>query len=260
MIPAMNTTDNNPFEPAPPAVQPSGEDDPSSRSVPAGQGLEWLRQGWQCFSAAPGLWMVITAIWVVVMVVLNVVPLFGMIAATLLAMVTVGGLMQGCRALSHGEPLALDHLWAGFGERINPLLALGGWYLAASVGIGIVASLVLAISSGLAAITGVAELVAVLLAAVPMVLILAVLLMAPVLMAIWFAPALVVFHHMTALKAMRASFLASVQNAPAFIVFSLIYVVLASLAFVPIALGWLILLPVTFGAMYSSYRDVFQQD
>jgi uncharacterized membrane protein len=255
----MNNTDNNPFEPAPPAVQTSGQDDPSSRSVPAGRGIEWLRQGWQCFSAAPGLWMVITAIWVVVMVVLNVVPLFGMIAATLLAMVTVGGLMQGCRALSHGEPLSLDHLWAGFGERINPLLALGGWYIAAVFGISLFVLLLSALIAGVAGMAALAALVVVS-AAASLLLVIAVLLMAPVLMAMWFAPALVMFHHMNALDAMRASFFASLRNAPAFIVFSLVYIVLVLLASIPAMLGWLLLLPVTFGAMYSSYRDVFQQD
>ncbi len=255
----MNTTDNNPFEPAPPVAQPSDQDDPSSRSVPAGRGIEWLRQGWQCFSAAPGLWMVITAIWVVVMVVLNVVPLFGMIAATLLAMVTVGGLMQGCRALSHGEPLTLDHLWASFGERINPLLALGGWYIAAVFGISLFVLLLSALIAGVAGMAALAALVVVS-AAASLLLVIAVLLMAPVLMAMWFAPALVMFHRMTALDAMRASFFASLRNAPAFIVFSLVYIVLVLLASIPAMLGWLLLLPVTFGAMYSSYRDVFRQD
>ena len=258
-MPAMNTTDKNPFEPVPPVAQPSGQDDPSSRSVPAGRGIEWLRQGWQCFSAAPGLWMVITAIWVVVMVVLNVVPLFGMIAATLLATVTVGGLMQGCRALSLGEPLSLDHLWAGFGERINPLLALGGWYIAAMFGISLFVLLLSALIAGVAGMAALAALVVVS-AAASLLLVIAVLLMAPVLMAMWFAPALVMFHRMTALEAMRASFFASLRNAPAFVVFSLIYIVLVLLASIPAMLGWLLLLPVTFGAMYSSYRDVFQQD
>jgi uncharacterized membrane protein len=68
------------------------------------------------------------------------------------------------------------------------------------------------------------------------------------------------FHRMTALDAMRASFFASLRNAPAFIVFSLVYIVLVLLASIPAMLGWLLLLPVTFGAMYSSYRDVFRQD
>ncbi len=256
---AMNTPDRNPFEPEP---SPAGEQEirPSdARSVPAGQGLEWLRQGWQCFSAAPGLWMVITLIWVVVMVVLNVVPLFGMIAATLLAMVMVGGLMRGCRAVSRGEPLMLEHLWAGYGDCMNPLLALGGWYLAASLAIGAVALLLSALAAGLVGIALFGAFAA-LIAAVPALLILAVLLMAPVLMAIWFAPALVVFQRMNALDAMRESFVASLRNAPAFVVFAVVYIVLALLASIPAMLGWLILLPVTFGAIYASYRDVFQQD
>lgn len=258
----MTTDDRNPFEAAPPPggnpTPPLEGGEPDSRSVAAGQGVEWLRQGWQAFMAAPGVWVVITLLWVIAVVVLNLVPLFGMIAATLLAMVTVGGLMTGCRALSRGESFGVAHLWAGFGERINPLLALGGWYLLASLAIGMLVVLLSAISAGLAGVAAVAGL-AVLMAAIPAMLIIAVMLMAPVLMAVWFAPALVVFHDMKALDAMRTSFFASLRNAPAFVVFALLYVVLAVLASIPAMLGWLLLLPVTFGAMYASYRDVFDQ-
>lgn len=255
----MNPTDPNPFEPSPSPVPASADTEPDSRSVSAGNGIEWLRQGWQCFSASPGLWMVITVVWVVVMVVLNVVPLFGMIAATLLAMVTVGGMMRSCRALTHGGHFALDHLWSGFGDRLNPLLALGGWYLAAMFGVSIVVLLLSALVAGIAGLAALAALVVVT-AATSLLLIFAVLMMAPVLMAVWFAPALVMFHRMSALDAMRASFFASLRNAPAFIVFALVYVVLVVLASIPAMLGWLVLLPVTFGAMYASYRDVFGQD
>ena len=121
---------------------------------------------------------------------------------------------------------------------------------------------VLLLSALIAGVAGMAALAALVVvsAAASLLLVIAVLLMAPVLMAMWFAPALVMFHRMTALDAMRASFFASLRNAPAFIVFSLVYIVLVLLASIPAMLGWLLLLPVTFGAMYSSYRDVFRQD
>lgn len=263
----MNPDDRNPFESAPDAARPAPDGDsafrpvagePDSRTVDAGQGLEWLRQGWQAFIAAPGVWVVITLLWVTAVVVLNLVPLFGMIAATLLAMVTVGGLMTGCRALSRGEPFGVHHLWAGFGEQINPLLLLGGLYLLASLAIGMLVVLLSAIGAGLAGLAAVAGL-AMLMAAIPAMFIVAIMLMAPVLMAVWFAPALVVFHDMKALDAMKLSFFASLRNAPAFVVFALLYVVLVVLASIPAMLGWLVLLPVTFGAMYASYRDVFNQ-
>ena len=87
----MNPDDRNPFESAPDTARPAPADEsgvrpvagePDSRTVDAGQGLEWLRQGWQAFTAAPGVWVVITLLWVTAVVVLNLVPLFGMIAAT----------------------------------------------------------------------------------------------------------------------------------------------------------------------------------
>ncbi|MCQ9375912.1 hypothetical protein NMQ14_16810 [Methyloversatilis sp. XJ19-13] len=255
----MNSSGHNPFEPAPQPVVVPDVTAPESHGLPAGRGLEWLRQGWQCFLAAPGLWIVITVIWTVVLVALNVVPLFGTIAATLLAMVTLGGIMHGCRALSRGEPLELAHLWAGFGERVNPLLALGGWYLGAMLAVTLFVLLMSAIVAGLAGLAAFAALLVVS-AATSLLLVIAVMLMAPVLMAMWFAPALVMFHRMTAIEAMRVSFYACLRNAPAFLVFALIYIVLVVLASIPAMLGWLVLLPVTFGAIYASYRDVFRQD
>jgi uncharacterized membrane protein len=255
----MNRTGHNPLEPAPPPAPLHGAAAPESRSLPAGRGLEWLRQGWQCFAASPGLWTGITIIWAVMLVVLNIVPLLGTIASTLLAMVTLGGLMQGCRALSRGEPLQFDHLWAGFGDRVNPLLALGAWYLAAMLAVAVAVVLMSALVAVVAGLAAFAALLVVS-AVTPLLLIIAVLMMVPVLMAVWFAPALVVFHRMTAVDAMRASFQAGLRNAPAFLVFSLIYIVLAVLASMPAMLGWLVLLPVTFGAIYASYRDVFRQD
>ena len=80
----------------------------ASREVDPGACFEWLRQGWQCFSAAPGLWMVITAIWVVVMVVLNVVPLGGAAEAAPVAAKAVEEAAAEAAELVEGEALATD--------------------------------------------------------------------------------------------------------------------------------------------------------
>ena len=76
-------------------------------------------------------------------------------------------------------------------------------------------------------------------------------------MAVWFAPALVVFHEFGPLAAMKQSFSGCLRNIPAFLVYGLIGMLLAILASIPAMLGWLVLGPVFTGSLYASYRDIF---
>jgi uncharacterized membrane protein len=80
----------------------------------------------------------------------------------------------------------------------------------------------------------------------------------PVIMATWFAPALVFFHNMKPVDAMKASFEAGIKNWMAMSFFGIILMIMAFFAMLPIGLGLLLLLPVFSGAVYASYRDIFE--
>jgi len=47
------------------------------------QAMEWLRGGWNLFLRAPGIWIAILAIYVVISLVANLIPLVGGIALAL---------------------------------------------------------------------------------------------------------------------------------------------------------------------------------
>ena len=81
----------------------------------------------------------------------------------------------------------------------------------------------------------------------------------PLAMAMWFAPALVVFHDMQPVVAMRSSFFASLKNIMPMLIYGLILMVLAIVATIPFGLGWLILLPVLMASSYTAYRDIYIQ-
>lgn len=83
--------------------------------------------------------------------------------------------------------------------------------------------------------------------------------MIPVLMAYWFAPILIGVHDMGIIDAMKLSFKACLRNALPFLVFSLIFTVLAIIASIPLFLGWLILLPVLLLTYYTSYRYILTE-
>ena len=77
-------------------------------------------------------------------------------------------------------------------------------------------------------------------------------------MAVWFAPALVVLRGLEPWAAMKVSFCGCLRNVMPFLVYGLIGIVLAVVATIPFALGWLVLGPLTIASIYTSYCDIFE--
>lgn len=78
-------------------------------------------------------------------------------------------------------------------------------------------------------------------------------------MALFYGIPLVMLGGQDAWPAARDSVAACWVNVLPLLVFGLIYLVLAAVAVIPFGLGLLILGPVTVGAVYASYRDVFEE-
>jgi uncharacterized membrane protein len=87
--------------------------------------------------------------------------------------------------------------------------------------------------------------------------ILTVLVMIPVAMATWFAPALVVFHNLEAVDALKMSFAASAKNLGPLIVLAIVATVLMMLSVVTLFLGLLVLVPTFIAAHYCAYKQIF---
>ena len=229
----------------------------NSRVVPPGNAFDWLRQGWALFAANPGLWIGLTIVLLVIVLGVQIVPLVGTLAAHLLMPVLGAGLLLVCRKIDEEERVQIDDLFAGFKQNAGPLVMVGVLYMVAMfaivvivvvVGGGSVAGgLLSAQPAGLGVIFG--GLMLSLLLSLP--------LSVPVVMAVWFAPALVFFNHMQPVEALKASFEACMKNVLAFLVYGLIVLVLAFFAALPVGLGFLVLIPVLAGSVYTAYRDVF---
>jgi uncharacterized membrane protein len=58
-------------------------------------------------------------------------------------------------------------------------------------------------------------------------------------------------------EAMKNSFVACLKNIIPFLIYSVILLVLAIVASIPVMLGFLVLGPVIVGSLYASYRDIF---
>ena len=250
------------FDSRAPAIPPPRR----AGAVASGNGTAWWREGWRLFTASPGIWIAITVLYVIIMVMLSFVPVLGSLATTLLAPVFAGGVLSGCRAQDRGGALRIEHLFGGFSDRLGPLMIVGLLYLIGTLAIVVVVGTLLFAAVGMTGIgtllsgdplqAGVAALAALGIGALFAVL-LGLLLGIPLVMAFWFAPALVALRNDEPLAATKASFDACLRNMMPMLVYSLLGLVFAIVASIPLGLGWLVLAPVFAASIYASYKDIF---
>jgi len=234
--------------------------------VDAGRGWGWIVEGWQLFAKAPGVWIVMLLIYLGISVVLSLIPFIGALAHALLNPLLIGGMLFGAAALARGEALEIGHLFRGFQdqERMGPLVMLGlisvaGYvliFLAIVVFVGgSVATGVMLESTGTSVAPAAASGLFVGAGLIVMLIVLSIGLL--VTMALFYGIPLVMLAGQNAWPAAQDSIAACWINTLPLLVFGLIYLVLVVVAIIPLMLGFLILAPVTFGAVYASYRDVF---
>ena len=245
----MSETPEFPLAPAP----FSGD----SREVDAGACFEWLRQGWAMFLVNPGIWIGTTVLLLVILMAISIVPLFGQIAAHLLVPLFGAGMFKVCRRLASGDEPQIADLFAGFQHQAGQLVMVGVFFAVGIFGIAFLAFML--VSGGLlgGVVTGKVAGFGVALGGVMLAGLLVVVLSIPIIMATWYAPALVYFHDMQPLDAMKASFAAGAKNWLPMVIFGIFLVVALFFAMLPVGMGLLLLLPVFSGAVYASYRDIF---
>jgi len=233
---------------------------PGGQSVPAGNGWQWIAQGWTLFMRQPGMWILLMIAAFAIFVVINLIPIAGFIATSLLWPLVSVGFPIGCRDLERGEELRFAHLLAGFRERAARLVAIGATLLVAALAINAIAALLAGLSVGAAlssmlgrpdpefAAGGIAVLLW---------LLLVLALSIPLYMALWFAPMLVALNGLGVGDALLTSFRASLKNVLPFLLYGLVMFAFAIVASIPLGLGWLALGPVLIASWYASYRDIF---
>ena len=228
-----------------------------SREIDPGACFDWLRQGWMMFLANPGVWLGSTVILLVMLMAISIVPLFGQVAAHLLAPLFGAGMVQICRHLADGQQAEVADVFAGFRHNTGPLVMVGVFFAVGIFGLAFIAFLL--VSGGVlgGVITGRIAGLSIALGGVMVAGLVVLVLSVPIIMATWFAPALVFFHDMKPAAAMRASFDAGVKTWLAMVIFGIFLVVSLFFAMLPVGLGLLLLLPVFSGAVYASYRDIF---
>lgn len=230
------------------------------RTVDTARGTGWWTDGWALFTKSAGMWIVFSLILLIIYLVLAAIPLLGSLAGSLLAPVFVGGWLIAARKLESGGTLELNDLFAGFKDKLTPLLVLGALVLAAMLLISVVAGVLgLGAYAGMGLGTGYSGAGGIMAAAGAgmLALLVGLVLGFVVSMAVWFAPALVVFRNVPPIDALKASVAATLKNIVPFLIYGLVFIVASIVASIPFGLGWLVLLPVLMLTIYVSYKDVF---
>jgi hypothetical protein len=228
-------------------------DDPNK--VAAGRGFAWWSEGWRIFREAPGLWIGIGVTLMIINILVGLVPVVGDLATSLIFPVFGAGLMLGCRAIDAGEELRFGHLFAGFQDKLGRLLMIGVLVLLGSV---VIIAIAFAFGVGTSVFFGGTQTGASDMNLFTLLLVLGIVLVGLLaIMAIWFAPALVALHELTAFEAMKLSFRGCLRNWLPFLAYGLAFIGIAILASLPLGLGWLALMPLIYCSTYAAYRDIF---
>ena len=237
------------------------------KSNSAGAGWAWVKSGFASFKASPLFWIINLIIMFVIMMVLSLIPIVGTIATSILNPVFMGGLMIGTYAIAQGQKMTVGHLFAGFQKHASTLITVGALYLVGIIFLLLITGIVAYLTGGFdsfatlaAAQAGDAPDPAQIMAAYGSLKIAGlfyIVLLFPLMFSVIFAPALVVFHDMKALDAMKLSFKGCVKNILPFIIWSILFIIFMILGAIPVGLGLLVVFPVFTASLFAAYKMIF---
>lgn len=254
-----------------------------TQTLPAAAGWSWIATGFAIFRRNPPMLALLVVCYWITVVFLNVLPVIGALAASLVIPGLSVGLMQAARDLDRGQPVGLPTLFGGLRQNTRTLFALGALYLACTLAIlGLSALLDGGELFSFMLSTKAAEREAMESADFLLPALFVMLLMTPLMMAYWFAPALAAWHGLGVGKSLFFSLVACWINWRAFltygaglllvaglipgVIFGLLLGVLsgagggslASFIIMPLmAVVALIVFSTVYASYYASYRDVF---
>ncbi|MFN2644665.1 MAG: BPSS1780 family membrane protein [Burkholderiales bacterium] len=236
---------------------PRGDFNAEGRGVPMGNGWTWFASAWSFFRAAAGTWIGMVLALIIITIALNLLPIIGALVSTVLWPVFIAGLMIAARTSEEGGEARFAQLFAGFQQRFGPLVLLGVVSLIISIVVFFVVVAITGVQIFSVGASTNPDAVFRAMASVALAGLLMAALLLPLVMATWFAPALIALHGVGVGAAMKSSFVACMKNVLPFLLYGVIGLVASAIASVPLFLGWLVLGPVLFVSVYTSYRDIY---
>ena len=244
--------------------------EPEIRRFKANRGWRWIVAGAMLFGKNPAQWIMMLIALFVFFKLLLWIPYIGPLVL-LAAPIALVGLIEGCRAIEFGKPLAFGYLLAGFTRNTGALLVLGSLSIASNLLVLIVMSAiggdsfeeVIKLSTQAKLTPGNARELSDAASGIFAALLAGWLLSIAVMMALWFAPLLVYYRNLKPHEAMLYSFAACRKNLGAFAIYGGI-IFCALIMIMPVAmsarlldLGLLLLAPVVIPSIHAAYTDIF---
>ena len=228
---------------------------------PGKQAWSWYKTGWRLFLINPSTWILYTLLWVLLAIILWQIPILGRVALWMINPALYAGFLYQAAEMEQGRPLAVNHFFIGLTDKTKrlSLLMLGVITLAAYVILNVVTvvdpSLYSTIESLLRAdaSSGIVAIVINLL--LRCVLLFMILTLAT--MALLYSCPAIMFAGSDGFDAMMNSFETCARHWRAFAAFMGIFIGLAIVAMIPMGLGFLVLIPVTFCAAYASFQTLY---
>ncbi len=233
-------------------------------------GINWFVEGTRLFVKSPFIWIFLFLAWAIINL-FSVLLLREM--SKILWPIFLAGFMWGAYSLDKKSVLPIDCLFAGFTKNAKSLLILGLYYFAAFVLIYFLSMWVTELLVGeinlaeyqknvLALYTGQADPAHVEKMVITMrpILFLSLLLLGfslPLFMAIWFAPALIILNNLQPFQAAKMSFVGCLRNMFSFLSYGLVAFGAMIIAFIPLGIGFILVMPIIFASIYISYKDIF---
>ena len=244
--------------------------EPEIRRFKANRGWRWIVAGAMLFGKNPAQWIMMLIALFVFFKLLLWIPYVGPLVL-LAAPIALVGLIEGCRAIEFGKPLAFGYLLAGFTRNTGALLVLGSLSIASNLLVLIVMSAiggdsfeeVIKLSTQAKLKPENARELSDAASGIFAALLAGWLLSIALMMALWFAPLLVYYRNLKPHEAMLYSFAACRKNIGAFAIYGGI-IFCALIMIMPVAmsarlldLGLLLLAPVVIPSIHAAYIDIF---
>lgn len=229
------------------------------RKMAAGASSYWLGTAWEMFKDAPGPWVGMFLTMMGIIMVISIVPILGM-AASIIMPIFTAGMMLAAEGQHQGTRPNVGLVFEGFRRNAGNLAMVGVLYLVVTLGFGLLVGVgaVGLIAAGAA--TGGDGAASAGLMGVGLVLLLGMTaVFMPLSFAISWAPALVALHEVSPLDALKSAFSAAMKNWLALFVFGLFVLLLMVPAVLTLGLGFLVIGPMMFVALWAAYRDIFLQ-
>lgn len=237
-------------------------------SVKALSGLNWLGEAFSLMFKAPGAWLGMFVVFLLIAFVMSSVELL-QILTSVLSPIFMAGFMFAADKARQGKSVMIDDLFVGFKQAFRPLFRLGLLYLAINLLIVVIIGFFVEqqlTTEQVKAVQGASTTVEMeqVLRDYPQLadvfinaLLWLFVLLIPVMMASWMAPALILLAGAGPLEALKLSFMASARNWLAFTVLGIALIPLYIMALMPLFLGMLVMMPITFICQYLAFADIF---